>query len=120
VLVVDDNQDAAESVALLLRLWGHEVRTAHEGVSALKAARSYLPEVVLLDLGLPGLDGYEVARQLRGEQGEGPLLIVAMTGYGQDEDRRRSREAGFDHHLVKPVDPHTLQGLLGGSPLAKG
>jgi PAS domain S-box-containing protein len=112
ILVVDDDRDAADSLALLLRLWGHEVRTSHDGQSALKAARSYQPDLVLLDIGLPGLNGYEVGRQLREEFGKEQMLLVAMTGYGQEEDRRRSQQAGFDHHWVKPVDPVALRALL--------
>jgi PAS domain S-box-containing protein len=128
VLVVDDNLDAAETLAEMLELWGHEVRVAHDGPAALKAVVSYEPEVVLLDIGLPGMDGYEVAQQLRKDEGgrrkdEGepihpssfrlrPLLLVALTGYGQEEDRRRSREAGFDRHLTKPVDPAAIQEML--------
>ncbi len=112
VLVVDDNRDAAESLTMLLRAAGHEVQTAHSGPAALEAARAFRPEAVLLDIGLPGLDGYEVARRLRGEAGCGGALLVAVTGYGQDEDRRRAREAGFDHHLVKPADLATLQEIL--------
>jgi signal transduction histidine kinase/ActR/RegA family two-component response regulator len=105
LLVVDDNIDGAESLALLLRLEGHEVRTAYDGPSALQAAVVHRPEVVLLDIGLPqGMDGYEVARRLRRQEGLEGVLLVAVTGYGQDEDRRRSREAGFDAHLVKPVE----------------
>jgi signal transduction histidine kinase/DNA-binding response OmpR family regulator len=110
VLVVDDNVDAAESLALVLRAAGHRVWTAHSGPAALQAAPEVRPEAVVLDIGLPGMDGYEVARRLRGEA-SGPLL-VALTGYGQDDDRRRSREAGFHHHLVKPVDPEELERLL--------
>jgi CheY-like chemotaxis protein len=102
--------DAAESLALVLRAAGHRVWTAHSGPAALQAAPEVRPEAVVLDIGLPGMDGYEVARRLRGEA-SGPLL-VALTGYGQDEDRRRSREAGFHHHLVKPVDPEELERLL--------
>ena len=113
VLVVDDNRDSAESIALLVEIWGHEVRTAFDGPSALDIAAAYRPEVILLDIGLPGMDGYEVARRLRQGAGGGPVL-VAMTGYGMEEDRRRSREAGFDHHLVKPVDPEGLRVLLAG------
>jgi CheY-like chemotaxis protein len=112
VLVVEDNQDAAESLALLVRLWGHEVQVARDGPSALEKARSFRPEVVLCDLGLPGMDGYEVGRRLRQEVGPGRLMLVAVTGYGHDEDRRRSQEAGFDHHLTKPVDPDALCRLL--------
>jgi CheY-like chemotaxis protein len=110
VLVVDDNQDSAESLALLLELYGHEVRTAFAGPSALETAGVFLPEIVLLDIGLPGMDGYEVARRLRAEH-DGCRLI-ALTGYGRDDDRQRSREAGFDHHLVKPVDLEELKRAL--------
>jgi PAS domain S-box-containing protein len=112
VLVVDDNVDAVESLAMLLRVEGHEVRTAHDGPSALSAAETFRPEVVLLDIGLPGMDGYEVARRLRQEPGLEKVLLVAVTGYGQEEDRRLSREAAIDHHLVKPVDPEALLALL--------
>src|SRR5207249_10057965 len=111
VLVVDDNIDAAESLALLLRLWGHVVFVAHDGPSALKIGRDQRPQVVLLDLGLPGMDGYEVARQLRGANraaSPGGLVLWVLTGYGQEEDHRRSRAAGFDRHLLKPVDPEAL------------
>jgi CheY-like chemotaxis protein/nitrogen-specific signal transduction histidine kinase len=112
VLVVDDSGDTAESAAVLLRMLGHQVETARDGHSALQAARAFRPEVVLLDIGLPGMSGYDVARALRAEAGDGALLLVAVTGYGQDEDRRRSAEAGFDGHLVKPVDPAAIQALL--------
>jgi PAS domain S-box-containing protein len=111
ILVVDDNQDSAESLALLLEIYGHEVQVAFTGPAALDRARTFLPDVVLLDIGLPGMDGYEVARQLRAER-DG-CRLVALTGYGQDEDRRRSREAGFDHHLIKPVDLEALVRVLG-------
>ncbi len=114
VLVVEDNQDAADSLAMLLRLWGHEVRIAHDGLSGLKAAQSYHPQVVFLDIGLPGIDGYEVARQLRGDLGQA-VWLVAMTGYGQEDDRRRALEAGFNAHLVKPADPAALQAVLAHS-----
>jgi CheY-like chemotaxis protein len=108
VLVVDDNIDAAYSIAKILQLFGHDVRCEHDGAAALGAAREYRPDVVVLDIGLPGMDGYEVARRLRSmDELPGPR-IVAVTGYGQDEDRRRSREAGFDEHLTKPVDPELL------------
>jgi len=146
VLVVDDNRDAAETLSDLATLWGCEVRTAHDGEAALRIAEAYRPQVVLLDISMPGMDGYEVARRLRRDessefrvpgsewgnsrngvpnprqdtenselrtQNSAPLL-VALTGYGQEEDRRRSREAGFDEHLTKPVDPEALRGLLAG------
>jgi len=112
VLVVDDNQDAAESVALLLQLWGHDVRIAYDGSSALREAPAFLPDVILLDIGLPGFDGYEVARRVRSDPRLDRALLIAMTGYGQDRDRLRSQEAGFSHHLVKPVDPTALRELL--------
>jgi signal transduction histidine kinase/ActR/RegA family two-component response regulator len=116
VLVVEDNLDAAESLAALLRLWGHEVQVVHDGLVALEAARRQRPEVVLLDIGLPGLDGYQVARRLRDEVGLHDALLVAMTGYGQPDDRRRSREAGIQHHYVKPVEPAILRELLATPP----
>jgi signal transduction histidine kinase/DNA-binding response OmpR family regulator len=111
-LVVDDNFDAAESLAALLRVNGHEVRTAPDGISALEVAEGFRPDVVLLDIGLPRLDGYEVARRLRLRPGAEGVRLVSLTGYGQSEDRLRSREAGFDHHLVKPVSLAVLQALF--------
>jgi CheY-like chemotaxis protein len=115
VLVVDDNKGAAEMLTLMLRQDGHEVRVAHDGPGALREARAFSPEVVLLDIGLPGMSGYEVARRLVGDNGAPHPLLVAITGYGQEEDRRRSSEAGFTHHLVKPVDPQELRQLLARS-----
>jgi CheY-like chemotaxis protein len=112
LLVVDDNRDAADSLAALLRLQGHEVRVVHDGPAALELVGDYRPEVVFLDLGMPGMDGYEVARRLRGLPGLGGIRVAALTGWGQQEDRRRSKEAGFDHHFVKPVDPTSMQALL--------
>jgi CheY-like chemotaxis protein len=112
VLVVDDNRDAAESLGLLLGLLGAEVHVAHDGPGALEAFRAHGPSLVLLDLGMPGMDGYEVARRLRAERGGESVAIAALTGWGQDEDRSRTREAGFDHHLVKPADLEALQRLL--------
>jgi PAS domain S-box-containing protein len=113
ILVVDDNVDGAVSLARLLELLhGHEVQVAHDGPSALEVADRFRPEVVLLDIGLPGMDGHEVARRLRARPEFGRTPLVALTGWGQESDRRRSREAGFDHHLVKPVDLDALSGLL--------
>jgi CheY-like chemotaxis protein len=109
VLVVDDHRDSGISLAALLRLGGMEVQVAHDGPSALEAARAFGPEVVLLDIGLPGMDGYEVARRLRAQAATREAVLVAVTGYGQDEDRERSRQAGFEYHLVKPVDLGILQ-----------
>ncbi|HZU36375.1 MAG TPA: ATP-binding protein [Gemmataceae bacterium] len=113
LLVVDDNQDAADSLAVLLRLQGHEVEVAHDGAAALELAQDYRPEIVFLDLGMPGMDGYEVARRLRQQPGLEQVRLAALTGWGQQEDRRRTAAAGFDHHLVKPVEPDLLQQLLG-------
>jgi PAS domain S-box-containing protein len=112
ILVVDDNQDAAESLGMLLGLKGNEVRTAHDGLEAVEAAAAFQPDVVLLDIGLPKLNGYEAARQIREQPGCTGVVLIALTGWGQDEDRRRSREAGFDHHMTKPVELADLQKLL--------
>jgi two-component system CheB/CheR fusion protein len=112
VLVVDDNTDAAESLAMLLGISGHEVRVVHTGPDALEVAEDFRPEVVLLDIGLPGLDGYGVARRLRERPATRDVLLIAVSGYGQEEDRRRSREAGFNYHLIKPVDFSDLQQLI--------
>ena len=110
--MVDDNLDAAEGLAMLLALKGHQVSTAYDGESAIERARELLPDVVLLDIGLPQLDGFEVARRLRKEHPDRPMLLVALTGYGQERDRVRAREAGFDHHLLKPVRLEMLDQLL--------
>jgi CheY-like chemotaxis protein len=115
ILVVDDNRDSADSLAIVLRGEGHEVVTAYDGPSALEEARTSQPQAVLLDIGLPGLDGYEVARRLRQDRDLQHVLLVAMTGYGKSEDRERSRQAGFDAHLVKPVDLDELKSLLSRS-----
>ena len=111
LVVVDDNVDAAESLADLLRLLDHEVRVAHDGLSGLAAARAFRPDVVLLDIGLPGMDGYEVARQLSAEP-ESAMVLVAVSGYGRDEDRKLAAEAGIAHHFVKPIQFNSLQALL--------
>jgi CheY-like chemotaxis protein len=112
ILVVDDNQDAAESMRLLLRQVGADVRVAHDGPQALAAFDAHRPRMVLLDIGMPGMDGYEVARRMRASPYAPQASLVALTGWGQDEDRKRVREAGFDHHLVKPADLATLQSLI--------
>jgi len=113
ILITDDNRDSAESLAMLLQLSGHEARTAADGEEALAAAQAFRPEVIFLDIGLPrGMDDYEVARRLRQLAGLETAVLVAMTGYGQDEDRERSRKAGFDHHLVKPADLEQVGRLL--------
>jgi signal transduction histidine kinase len=112
ILVADDNQDAANTLAMLLRLAGHEVRTAHGGEAALTLASTFQPEIALLDIGMPDLNGYEVARQLRRSDCGKDLRLIALTGWGQDEDKRRAHDAGFDYHLTKPVDPLRLDALL--------
>lgn len=112
VLVVDDSQDGADTLARLLRADGHEVRTAADGPSALVAVAAFQPEVVLLDIGLRGMDGYEIAAQVRQAPEMRSVLLVALTGYGQDRDRERARQAGFDQHLTKPVDHATLLRIL--------
>jgi len=112
VLVVVDYRDNADSMATLLRLDGHEVAVAHDGTAALQAAQAQQPDAVLLDISMPGMDGYQVARKLRAMFRDEPLLLVAITAYGFDEDRRRSEEAGFDLHLVKPADPLKVERLL--------
>jgi PAS domain S-box-containing protein len=115
VLVVDDNVDAAESLAMLLRASGHQVRTVYDGPQAREAALDYRPEVVLLDLGLPGLDGYEVAKQMRKQSVLQNVVLIALTGYGQEMDQQRSHEAGFAYHLVKPTDFNKLLEILATS-----
>ncbi len=112
VLVVDDNVDAAESLARLLEIDGYDVRIANGGMEALHEAAEFRPEVILLDIGLPMMNGYDVARRIRREPWGSEIRLVALTGWGQDEDRRRSKEAGFDDHVVKPIDPASLRGLL--------
>ena len=112
VLVVNDYPDNVASMALLLRLCGHEVEVALGGAAALRVAQAQQPDAVLLDISMPGLDGYQVARQLRAMFRDKPLLLVALTALGSEEDRRRSEEAGFDLHLVKPADPLAVEHLL--------
>src|SRR5262249_34965620 len=112
VLVVDDNRDAADSLAMLLKFLGADVNTANDGPSALEALLTYRPSVVMLDIGMPAMDGYEVARRARQQPEAKNVPLIALTGWGQAEDRRRSKEAGIDHHLVKPVDLGALQALL--------
>lgn len=115
MLVVDNHRDAAESLAALLRLWDNEVRTAADGAGAIALCASFRPHLVLLDLGLPGLDGFETCRRVRAGAWGGNAVIAAVTGWGRPEDRQRSQEAGFDHHLLKPVAPEQLEALLAAS-----
>ena len=112
LLIADDLEDSAESLATLFRMMGHEAWTAHDGEVAVQAAASHRPEIILLDLGMPKVDGYEACRRIRGQPWGRRLMIIALTGWGQEEDRRRTRLAGFDAHLVKPVDPTALMRLV--------
>jgi two-component system CheB/CheR fusion protein len=112
VLVVEDNADAADSLGMLVRLYGHDVRVARTGPTALKVAADFRPSLVLLDIGLPGMDGYEVARQLRANPDLTGMTLCALSGYTPSEADRRPQQAGFDHHFVKPVELDTLLGLL--------
>ncbi|HEY1376487.1 MAG TPA: PAS domain S-box protein [Gemmataceae bacterium] len=114
ILVVDDNRDSAISLGMMLQLMGNEVRTAHDGLEAVQAAEVFRPDVVLLDIGLPKLNGYEAARRIRDEAWGRDMVLIAVTGWGQEEDKRRSKEAGFNFHMVKPVEPAALEKLLGG------
>lgn len=111
ILIVDDHADSAEGLALLLRMQGHEARTVDDGIAALTLARTFHPEIILLDIGLPGMNGYEVAKRLR-EEHSNTLRLVAVTGYGQEEDRRLASAAGFDHLLVKPISAEALDTIL--------
>ena len=112
ILVVDDNHDSALSMAMMLSILGHETRTAHDGESAVATAESFLPDVVLLDIGLPKLNGYEVAQRIRGNAWGESMYLIAVTGWGQEEDRQRSTEVGLNQHMVKPVEPAALEKLL--------
>jgi CheY-like chemotaxis protein len=112
ILIVDDNADAAEGLTLALSVSGHVVRSAADGPAALQTIEQFRPDVVLLDIGLPGMDGYEVGRRIRAATGQSGVFLVALTGYGQEEDRKRTLDAGFDHHLVKPIDPGVILALL--------
>jgi CheY-like chemotaxis protein len=114
VLIVDDNEDAANSLAMILKLGGHETASVYSATDALARAPVFKPDVVLLDIGLPGMDGYEVAQQMRELPGLRDIRLVAVTGYGRSEDRMRARDAGFDDHLVKPVEFGALERTLAG------
>jgi CheY-like chemotaxis protein len=117
IVIADDNIDAALTLAALLGLQGHDVRTAHDGMQALDEVMRFEPHVVILDIGMPGMNGYKVASELRERNLD--VLLIAITGWGQEEDRQRSRAAGFDHHLVKPVDFTTLSELLAARAAAR-
>jgi DNA-binding response OmpR family regulator len=115
VLIVDDNADAADSLCSVLTLAGFQTQVAYAAAEALEKAANQHPDVVLLDIGLPDLSGHELARRLRAESWGAGLQLIAITGWGQEDDRRKSREAGFDHHLTKPVDPEQLISLIARS-----
>jgi CheY-like chemotaxis protein len=112
VLVADDNRDAAESMGMLLRLMGNEVRTVHDGLQAVNEAETFQPDVILLDIGMPRLNGYDAARRIREQRWSAGTVLVALTGWGQEEDKRRASEAGFDKHFTKPVNPADLERLI--------
>jgi CheY-like chemotaxis protein len=112
ILVADDNSDAAESMGLMLRMMGNEVRTVHDGVQALEEAAEFRPDLVLLDIGMPRMDGYEAARQIREQSWGHDMVLIALTGWGQDEDKRRAADAGFDRHFTKPIQPADVAGLI--------
>ena len=112
ILIVDDNRDNADSLAIVLAMMGNDTRTAYDGEEALAVSALFGPDVILVDIGLPKLNGYEVCQKIRQEPGGKALVIIAQTGFGQEEDRQRAREAGFDHHLVKPLDPLALMKML--------
>jgi CheY-like chemotaxis protein len=116
ILVADDNPDSATSLSLLLSILGYDTRIANDGVEAFDTASEFRPDVALLDLGMPRLNGYDLARRLRAEPWGSRIALVAVTGWGDSEDRQRTQEAGFDHHLVKPVDPTALTRLLDTLP----
>jgi CheY-like chemotaxis protein len=113
ILVADDDQDSAESLAMLFQMMGHDVRSALNGLEALDVAANFQPDLIVLDIGMPGLDGYEVCRRLRQQPWARAVVIAALTGWTRDEDKDRSQEAGFDHYLVKPIDPKALTELIG-------
>jgi CheY-like chemotaxis protein len=112
ILIVDDNRDSADSLGMLLRIMGNDIRTAYDGQQGLDAAREFRPDVALLDIGLPKVDGYEACRRMRAQPWGKGVGLIAITGWGQEEDRRRFHDAGFDRHLVKPVDPGALTRML--------
>ena len=112
ILVVDDNEDSADTLGMMLRLKGNEIRIAHDGIEAVEVAETFRPELVLLDIGLPKLNGYDVARRIRRQSWGRDTILVALTGWGQDEDKRRAQEAGFNYHFVKPMELAALERLL--------
>jgi CheY-like chemotaxis protein len=120
ILIVDDNQDSADSLAMLLKIKGYEVGTAYDGEQAVEAAGTLRPNVVLLDIGMPKLNGYDACWRIRQQPWGQGMFLIALTGWGQEEDRRRTEEAGFNQHMVKPVDPAALMTLLAGLSAEQG
>ena len=116
ILIVEDNLDSALSLKMLLEVLGHVVEVAHDGEEGIASAAALRPDVILMDIGLPGLSGYEAARRIRTDCKGSPPLIIALTGWGQDQDRRRSADAGIDHHLLKPLDLDKLRQILASAP----
>ena len=116
ILVVEDNLDSALSLKMLLEVLGHAVDVVHDGEGAIEAAAARRPDVILMDIGLPGVSGYDAARRIRSDSKGGPILIIALTGWGQEQDRQRSADAGIDHHLVKPLDLDKLRQILAYAP----
>jgi CheY-like chemotaxis protein len=114
ILIADDLRDSVDSLAMMLRMAGHEIQTAYDGLEAVQAAATFRPDAVLLDIGMPKMNGYEAARHIREQPWGKNMALVALTGWGQEEDKRRAFEAGFDHHLTKPVDPAALEKSLAG------
>ncbi len=112
IMVVEDHPDAAESLALLLELLGHQVRVFGEGLAALRSARTEPPDLMVIDIGLPDIDGYELARRVRQDPVVARAILVALTGHAEDDDRQEATSAGFDHHLVKPIEPRALEALV--------
>ena len=112
VLVVDDNEAAARMLGVIVGRLGIEVRTAHDGQAAIEAAALFLPDVMLMDIGMPGMDGYDAAREIRRQPWSQGLIMIALTGWGEDEDKEHAKQAGFDHHFVKPIDLAALERLL--------
>jgi DNA-binding response OmpR family regulator len=116
ILIVDDNRDAADSQAMLLRMWGHQARAVYSAAEALNVLRSMHPDIAILDLGMPQVNGWELAQRLRREAAEGELTLIALSGFDEPEDRMLSRWTGFSQHFVKPVDPHVLEEFIDSIP----
>jgi len=119
ILIVDDNKDGADSLAMMLKMMGNDTRTAYDGKEGVELAGEFRPEVVLFDIGMPKLNGYEACRLIRKQPWGRKIIVIAVTGWGQEDDRQRSHDAGFDHHMVKPVDPQDLMKMLTGLQVAK-